>query len=63
MKKMWCVRTHTHNAVSVTKKNAIGLPSGSIVKNLPTNAGDMDSTPGPGRTQILRSNKAHAPSS
>ena len=40
-----CVHTHTDNGISVIKKNAIGLPSGSVVKNLPTNAGDTDSIP------------------
>ena len=28
----------------------LGFPSGSLVKNLPANAGDLDSTPGSGRS-------------
>ena len=31
------------------KRDKAGLPGGSVVKNLPANAGDMSSTPGPGR--------------
>ena len=30
-------------------------------KNLPANAGDMGSIPGPGRFHMLRSNQAHVP--
>ena len=33
-----------------------GFPGGSVVKNLSANAGDMGSSPGPGRSHILRSN-------
>ena len=32
------------------------LPGGSLVKNLPANAGDMDSIPGPGRSHVMQSN-------
>ena len=32
-----------------------------MVKNLPANAGDMGSSPGPGRSHMPRSNEAHAP--
>ena len=32
-----------------------------MVKNLPANAGDMGSSPGPGGSHMLRSNEAHAP--
>ena len=28
----------------------MGFPSGSVVKNLPANAGDLDSIPGSGRS-------------
>ena len=31
-------------------------PGGTVVKNLPTNAGDTGSSPGPGRSHMLRSN-------
>ena len=32
-----------------------------MVKNLPANARDMGSSPGPGRSHMPRSNEAHAP--
>ena len=32
-----------------------------MVKNLPANAGDKGSIPGPGRSHMLQSNKARAP--
>ena len=32
-----------------------------MVKNLPANAGDTGSTPGPGRSHVPQSNEAHAP--
>ena len=38
-----------------------GFPGGLVVKNPPANAGDMDSSPGPGRSHMPRSNQAHAP--
>ena len=38
-----------------------GFPGGSVVKNLPANAGDTSSSPGLGRSHMPRSNKAQAP--
>ena len=32
-----------------------------MVENPPVNAGDMGSSPGPGRSHMLQSNKAHVP--
>ena len=32
------------------------FPGGEMVKNLPANAGDTDSIPGPGRSHMPRSN-------
>ena len=32
------------------------LPGGTVVKNLPANAGDTGSIPGPGRSHMPRSN-------
>ena len=32
------------------------LPGGAVVKNLPANAGDSGSSPGPGRSHMPRSN-------
>ena len=33
-----------------------GFPGGAVVKNLPANAGDMDLSPGPGRSHMPQSN-------
>ena len=33
-----------------------GFPGGTVVKNPPANAGDMGSSPGPGRSHMLQSN-------
>ena len=33
-----------------------GFPGGPVVKNLPASAGDMGSSPGPGRSHMLWSN-------
>ena len=33
-----------------------GFPGGAVVKNPPANAGDTDSSPGPGRSHMLQSN-------
>ena len=33
-----------------------GFPGGAVVKNPPANAGDFGLSPGPGRSQMLRSN-------
>ena len=41
--------THTH-------KTNRGFSGGAVVKNLPANAGDMASSPGPGRSHMPRSN-------
>ena len=33
-----------------------GFPGGAVVKNPPSNARDMGSTPGPGRSHMLQCN-------
>ena len=38
-----------------------GSPRGSVVKNLPANAGDTGSIPGPERSHMLCNNQDHAP--
>ena len=38
-----------------------GFPSGAVVQNPSANAGDMGSSPGPGRSHMPRSNKARTP--
>ena len=39
----------------------LGFPGGTVVKNPPANAGDTGSSPGPGRSHMLRSSSARAP--
>ena len=34
----------------------LGFPGGTVVENLPANAGDTGSSPGPGRSHMPRSN-------
>ena len=38
------------------KKQARDFPGGAVVKNPPANAGDMGSSPDPGRCHMPRSN-------
>ena len=38
-----------------------GFTGGSVVKNLPANAGDTGSIPGPGGSYMPQGNYAHAP--
>ena len=40
----------------VLNKNILGFPGGTVVKNLPANAGDTGSSPGPGRYHMPRIN-------
>ena len=43
-------------------KNGVkGFPGGAVVENLPANAGDTGSSPGPGRSHMPRSNWACEP--
>ena len=42
--------------VAVLKPGHRGFPGGTVVKNLPANAGDTGSSPGPGRSHMPRSN-------
>ena len=44
-----------------TKKPNRDFPGGTVVKNPPANAGDMGSSPGLGRSHMLRGNKACTP--
>ena len=38
------------------KKEREGFPGGSVIKNLPANAGDMSVIPNPGRSYLPRNN-------
>ena len=43
------------------KQRPWDFPGGAVIKNLPANAGDTGSSPGPGRSHMPQSNKAHVP--
>ena len=42
--------------IKFSKRVYAGFPGGAVVKNLPANAGDMGSSPGPRRSHMRRSN-------
>ena len=42
--------------INENEMKEMGFPGGAVVKNPPANAGDMGSSPGPGRSHMLRSN-------
>ena len=48
-------------AKTAHKMNTRGFPGGAVVENLPANAGDTGSSPGPGRSHMPRSNWAREP--
>ena len=48
-------------ASSCISKISGDFPGGSVVKNLPANAADGGSIPGPGRSYMLQSNKTRGP--
>ena len=48
-------------ALAAIKDHVMGFPGGAVVKNPPANAGDTGSSPGLGRSHMLRSNWAHEP--
>ena len=43
-------------AAFIDSKTGRDFPGGAVVKNPPANAGDMGSSPGPGRSHMPRSN-------
>ena len=47
--------------LSVSRNAQWGFPGGAVVENLPTNAGDMGSCPGLGRSHMPRRNWACEP--
>ena len=49
------------NIYHVKKTHGWGFPSGAVVKNLPANAADTGSIPGPGGSHMPRSNWAREP--
>ena len=66
-REAWCAVIHgvsksrtqlsdwTELKLSDERVLSLGFPGGSVVKNLPTNAGDMGSIPGSGRSLGVRS--------
>ena len=58
---LYRTQTNIGALLNLKKKPLVGFPGGSVIKNLPDNAGDMGSNPDPGRSHMLRSNYAHAP--
>ena len=44
-----------------SNKKLKGFPGGAVVENLPANAGDTGSSPGPGSSHMPRSSEARAP--
>ena len=47
---------HGSDAKKVQSKYFVGFPGGSVVENLPANAGDTGSNPGLGGSHMPRSN-------
>ena len=43
------------SSLSVLRSKFGGFPGGAVVENPPANAGDTGSSPGPGRSHMLRS--------
>ena len=50
-----------HPEKTVIQKDTWGFPGGAVVESLPANAGDTGSSPGLGRSYMLRSNWAREP--
>ena len=46
---------------AIMKNESGDFTGGTVVKNLPANAGDTGSSPGPGRSHMPRSNQAREP--
>ena len=55
-----CIKQITNKNL-LYKKIKQGFPGGAVVENLPVNAEDMGSSPGLGRSHMLRNNQAHEP--
>ena len=55
-KEELCIRSHKAVTFSLSKREDRGFPGGTVVENLPANAGDTGSSPGLGRSHMPRSN-------
>ena len=55
-------KTHSNISYFEGKEKAYrGFPGGSVIKNPPTNSGDMGFGPGPGRSHMRQSNETCTP--
>ena len=61
MKTELVIMKYRHFWHDCQKIKSWGFLGGAVVKNLPANAGDTGSSPGPGRSHMPRSNYARAP--
>ena len=52
----WSALESTCRAPGGVRTGSLGPPGGPAVKNLPDNAGDTGSIPGPGRSHMPRGN-------
>ena len=55
---MWFIERVLYNYDGVKleiNNRSLGFPGGSVVKNLPANAGDVGSIPDPGRSHVASS--------
>ena len=50
------MKVYATNYLSNIKKKLWDFPGGTVVKNLPANAGDTGSSTGPGRSHMPQSN-------
>ena len=58
LRELWA-QHRSHFEVVLTKNQeagVLGFPGGAVVENLPADAGDTGSSPGLGRSHMLRSN-------
>ena len=53
---MWVRLIHLIEDLNGTERLNRDFPGGAVVKNPPANAGDMGSSPGPGRSHMPQSN-------
>ena len=58
---IWNLPEHKNHLVHLLKTQIQGFPGGAVVESLPANAGDTGSSPGLGRSHVLRSNWAREP--
>ena len=52
---MWNLKYDTNEHTYQTKTDSQGFPGGAVVKNLPADAGDTDSSTGPRTSYMPRS--------